>query len=73
MQPLTGSFTFNFVVKEYKVSSVPMISEVKTMFKRKDSVEVEPEIEKWVDRICLVIVTSSALYFIPVVLSIFAR
>jgi len=75
MQTMTDLSTFHLKINEQ--ASIPsatgLIKRFKCVTQRVEWSKRLLKIEKWINRFCLVIVASSALYFTPIVISILFR
>jgi hypothetical protein len=75
MQTMTDLSTFNLEISEQKSipSATGLIRQFKQVTERVDWSQHLLKMEKWTNRFCLVIVAASALYFVPIVISILFR
>jgi len=75
MQTMTDLPTFHLEISEQE--SIPLVTGLVKRFKRVtkkvDWSKSLLKIEKWTNRFCMIIVAVSALYFIPIVISILFR
>ncbi len=75
MQTMTDLSTFHLEISEQKSfpSAIGLIKRFKQVTQKVDWSQRLLKIEKWTNRFCLVIIAVSALYFTPIVISIFFR
>lgn len=75
MQTMTDLSTFHLEINKQKKipSTTGLIKRFKLIVEEVDWSQCLLEIEKWINRFCMVIVAASALYFAPIVISILLR
>ena len=75
MQTMTDLSTFHLEINEQKSipSATGPIKRFKHVTKRVGWSQRLLKIEKWTNRVCMVIIAVSALYFTPIVISILSR
>lgn len=75
MQTMTDLSTYHLEINEQKAIPSPagLVKRFKRVTEKADWSQSLAKIEKWANRFCMVIVAASALYFIPIVISILLR
>jgi hypothetical protein len=75
MQTMANLPTFNLEVSEQKEiqQTAGAIMEFRHFAEKADWNQLLWKIEKWTNRVCIILVAVSALYFTPIVISILTR
>jgi hypothetical protein len=72
---MTNVSPFNIAIDAHQeATAMPaFIRQTRPIAQTRTSDQALPKAEKWTDRICLMIVAASALYFAPILISILMR